>query len=196
MNNKKKMIISIVIVLFIAIVVVAATYAYIMATTNEGATDTIGSGKLDINYQKPDDFEGRGLAMSNNRDGGLKAIAKASLKEGSETAILNMYITPTVLYNLNIPALKWEAEGVRGGKVICSGSGDFSTAVVGEPIKLFINDINDNISDCVLTNEETIFNIYVWLDASLVTTSIGGLQFSAKIGADSVPITGDFGEEM
>lgn len=190
MNRKKKIIISIISVLLLIVVVGAATYAYIVAITNEEDVNT-GSGMLDINYSEPGDITGT-LAPSPDRSGGLSTCATASLKDGSVDAILNMYITPTALTNLNIEALKWEAEGIRNGEVICSGSGNFSTAVVDEPIKLFSNDVTDDIDDCMLSTDETIFNIYIWLDADLINTSLGGVSFGATIGADSVDITGLF----
>lgn len=192
MDRKKKVIISIISVILIIVVVAAATYAYIVAITNEEEATT-GSGLLDINYTEPADITGV-LSPSTDRSGGLFTSAKASLKTSSVVAILNMYITPTALDNLNIPALKWEAEGVRNGEVICSGSGDFSAATVGEPINLFENNITDNIDDCVLSTADTTFNIYIWLDADLINTALGGIRFGATIGADSVDITGIFEE--
>lgn len=193
MGKKKNLVISIILVILLIVVVVSTTYAFLSAITNEEEVGA-GSGMLDINYTKPNDLtdENSSLYPSSTRNGGLKATATASLKTGSEVAIFNMYITPTALTNLNIPALKWEAEGIRDGEVICSGNGNFSGATVNEPIKLFVNDINDNIDDCVLSTDETTFNIYVWLDSSLVQGSPAGATFGAKIGADSVQITGGF----
>lgn len=188
--KSKKLITSIICILILIIAVSSVTYAFITAVTNEGNIGT-GSGMLDINYDPPDDINGN-LILSFDRSGGLFTSAKASLKNESVAAILNMYITPTSLTNLNIEALKWEAEGIRNNEIICSGSGNFASAVVDEPIKLFKNDVNDNIDDCQLSTDETIFNIYIWLDAKLVNTSIGGATFGATIGADSVQITGDF----
>ena len=181
MNKKKNVIVAIIIVVLIVFVVSSITYAYLLAMTNEEIVDN-GSGELDINYVKPNDLTG-GLAMSSNREGGLKSVATASLNEGSVDALFNMYITPTVLTNLNIPALKWEVEGVRNGSVVCYNSGDFSSAVVDTKIKI--------LDSCQLDYSETKFTVYIWLDSSLVTTSVGGAQFDAKIGADSVPITGE-----
>lgn len=182
MSKKKSVIVSIVIVLLIVVVVSAITYAYYIAVTNEESVDT-GSGKLDINYVKPGDLTGT-LLLSTSRDGGLKTTATASLNDGSVDALFNMYITPTVLTNLDIPALKWEVEGVRDGEIVCSDNGDFEGAEVNTKIKI--------LDSCLLSTTETTFTVYIWLDASLVTTTVGGASFDAKIGADSVPITGGF----
>ena len=183
MNNKRKsIIVSIVSVIVLILLVSGASYAYIVASTNEVNVDT-GSGNLDINYVKPSDITGK-LSASSDRSLGLKAISSASLKTGSVDALFNIYITPTALTNLNIPALKWEAEGVRDGTVVCSDSGDFSSATVGTKIKV--------IDSCMLSTTVTTFNVYIWLDASLITTSISDASFGAKISVDSVPITGEF----
>lgn len=192
MNKERKIIISIISVLLITLVVGAMTYAYIISITN---SEDVGnsSGMLDINYTEPSNITGT-LAPSVDRSGGLFTSSKASLKDASVEAILNMYITPTALTNLNISALKWEAEGVRNGEIICSGSGDFSTAVVGQTIKLFENDVTDDIDDCILSTNETEFNIYIWLDTNLINSSLAGISFGATIGADSVEITGRFNE--
>lgn len=182
MDKRKSIIISIAVVMGIILLVSGVSYAYIAAATNEVNVDT-GSGKLDINYVKPSDITGK-LSASSTRNNGLKSSASASLKTGSVDALFNMYITPTSLTNLNIPALKWEVEGVRDGSVVCSGSGDFSSATVGTTIKV--------IDSCTLSTTVTTFDVYIWLDASLITTSISDASFGAKISVDSVPITGNF----
>lgn len=186
-KKKKKIIISIVSVIILIMVVSAATYAYLLITTNEGIIDTTGSGELSINYQKPGDLTGK-LIITENRDKGLKAVATASLNEGSIDALFNMYITPTALTNLNIPALKWEVEAVRNEEIVCSETGDFSNAEVNTKLKI--------LDGCPLSTDVTTFTVYIWLDANLITTFVNGSLFGAKIGAESVPITGGFEEEM
>lgn len=188
MNKKRNVIVSVIIVILLICVVATITYAYLVAITNEESVDT-GSGMLGIEYVAPVNLTGDFMA-STDRTGGLKTTAKASLKEGSEAALFNMYITPTALTNLNIPALKWEAEGLRDtngdgiNDIVCSMTGDFSSAVVNEKFKI--------IDSCGLSTDVTTFNIYVWLDISLIESAVGGASFGAKIGADSVPITGGF----
>lgn len=182
MNKKKNIFVSIAIIVVLILLVSAASYAYLLFSTS-GTSAKAGSGKLDINYVKFSDITGN-LDASSDRNNGLKASASASLNTGSMGALFNIYITPTVLTNLNIPALKWEAEGVREGIVVCSNSGNFSSAVVGNKIKI--------IDGCELSSTVTTFNVYIWLDASLINTSISGVNFGAKISVDSAPITGEF----
>lgn len=183
MNKKKSIVISIVVVLLIIILVSSTTYAYISSRTSDEEIGT-ESGMLDINYTiTPENITGN-LISSSNRESGLKAVATVSLKTGSEAALLNMYITPTSLTNLNISAFKWEVEGIKGEEIVYTDAKDFSTGLVNTPIKI--------VDGYALTETDTTFNIYMWLDASLVTSPINDVSFGAKITADSVPVTGNF----
>ena len=171
------------IVFLIIVLVSSTTYAYISSRTKE---ETVGteSGMLDINYTiTPENITGD-LVASSNRERGLKAVSIISLKTGSEDALLNMYITPTALENLNISALKWEVEGIEEEKVVYTDAGDFSRAEQGTPIKI--------VDGYALTEKDTTFTIYIWLEASLINTPIVAASFGAKITADSVPVTGSF----
>lgn len=186
MNKKKRIIISILVVISLILIVSVGTYAYIMAITEEGDVGT-GSGKLDINYVGPTDESLTGnIISSDSRDYGIKATASASLNTGSEAALFNMYITPSVISGLNIAAFKWEVEGFRGGILVpeCSGNGTFSGATVNTRI--------DMISGCPLSTTVTTFNIYIWLNGNEITDAISNVAFGAKIGANSTPITGEF----
>ncbi len=180
--EKKKIIISIIVVVLLVIVVVGATYAFFVSRTNEGGAKA-NSGELDINYVAPDDITGE-LKSSETREDGLKAISTVSLGTNSVSALFNMYVTPLALTNLNIPALKWEVEGVQGGSTVYTNSGDFSTASVNEKIPV--------VTEYELTEKSTTFTVYIWLDANLLTSGINDVSFKAKISVDSTPVTGKF----
>lgn len=183
MNKKKSIIISIIFVIVIIVLISSSTFAYISARTKEENIGT-GSGMLDINYSiTPENITGN-LVSSINRESGLKAVATVSLKTGSEVALLNMYVTPTALTNLNISAFKWEVEGISGDEIVYTNENDFSTASENTPIKV--------VDGYALTEDDTIFTIYIWLDASLVNSPIENVSFGAKITADSSPLTGNF----
>lgn len=181
MNKNKKIIISIIIVVLLILLVFGATYAFLATRTNEGGINT-GTGKLDINYTMPNNITGE-LSPSAIKENGLKAVATASLNAGSVDALFNMYINPTALTNLNIPALKWEVVGMQGGTTVYTNKGDFSTAVVNTPIKI--------VDGYQLSTTSTTFNVYIWLDETLINTAINNASFGAKISSDSVPITGE-----
>lgn len=188
MDKRRKLIISITFVILILFVVISSTYAFLLFMTN-GEDVSTGSGMLGINYVTPDDIGGS-LAPSTNRDGGLFTTTTVSLQTGSEKALFNMYITPTSLINMDIAALKWEAEGLRDtnndgvDEVVCFDNGNFYGATINNAIKI--------IDSCALDYTDTIFNIYIWLDLNAIDAPLSGAAFAAKIGADSVNITGTY----
>lgn len=184
MNKNKRIITSIAIVILIIIIGVGATYAFFIASTNSGNATT-NTGELDIIYDPFDPLTGN-LMSSPNRSTGLSASATASLATGSVDALFSMSIIPTLISDeLKTNALVWEVEGVRNGSIVCSGRGNFSSAVVGVPIEVFAN-------GCDLDTEVTTFTVYIWLNENLISSSINDASFNATINVNSVPITGEY----
>lgn len=165
-----------------SILISGFTYAYFTASTNKEKV-TGNTGKLDISYNISENITGT-FIPSTSREDGLKSMATAKINSGSIPAAFNIYITPTVIDGLTIEALKWEVEGISNNSVVYTNSGNFSKATVGTPIKI--------VNNYALKSVDTVFNIYIWIDGNLLTSSIGDKRFSAKITADSVPITGQF----
>lgn len=184
MDNKKKIIITSLIVSIVVLIVAGFSYAFIVAMTNEGDVGT-GSGLLDINYIAPDTtvFDNSIIVPSSNRNFGLNTSASASLKDGSLNTLFNMYINPKSLTNLDIPALKWEVEGVMNGQIVYTNSGNFDKKVVDTKFAI--------VDGYNLSTDITTFNIYIWLDESLVTSQIESASFSIGISADTIQLTGD-----
>lgn len=183
MFKKKSIIVSIVVVLVMILVVGGFTYSFLVSQTNEENVDNVNTGKLDVIYSISGDITGT-LLPSSSRSSGLISTATARISEYSVPAAFNLYITPTIIDGLNISALKWEVEGIKDGNIVYSNSGNFSGATVNTPI-IVVNSYNLDITD-------TTFNIYIWLDGSMLNSSLGDKRFVAKISADSVPITGSF----
>lgn len=166
-------------------VVFGATYAYIVARTNEVTANT-GTGKLDVVYNVDSGTTGE-LIPSTSREDGLKSVATAKINTGSVPAAFNIYITPTVIEGLAVAGLKWEVEGYVSGNSapVYSNNGNFDGATANKAIKI--------VDGYNLTTSETTFNIYIWVDNSLMNSSMAGKKFTAKISADSVPVTGNVG---
>lgn len=184
-SKKKSIVFSIIIVLLIISLVSAFTYAFFVGRTDEkdfGAD----SGELSVSYDISENITGETLSPSSSRDDGLRSVAVAKLNVDSVNALFNLYITPTTIDNeLAISALKWEVDIVdKDGNVVKNISDDFDDANVNEPIKI--------IDGYALTTDNTTFNIYIWLDSSLIVEPIVDKRFVAKISADSVDITGTF----
>lgn len=183
MKNNKRLLLYICFVLLLIIIVGGATYAYILGRTNEENVSN-NSGMVGVNYTINENITGAQLVPTDSKTGGLHSVATASSVSDSVNTKLNIYITPNVLEGLNISALKWEVTGTNGGSTVYSNSGNFSGASVGTPIKI--------VNGYELKSTVTTFDIYIWLDASLINTSIDNKQFKAKISADTVQITGNY----
>lgn len=183
MDKKKKIVLYIVLVILLCAVVATATYAYIVGNTNEENV-TNNSGKVDVNYSITENITGVQLMPSDNKSGGIHSVAVAKLNTNSAAAAFNIYITPTSITGLNIAALKWEVTGTNGGTTVYTKSGNFSTATVNTPITI--------VDKYTLKSTDTTFDIYIWLDANLISTTLNNNKFTAKISADTVQITGNY----
>lgn len=183
MKNNKKLILYIVLVLLLIAIVGGTTYAYILGRTNEGGVSN-NSGMVDVDYTINENITGVQLIPTDSKSGGLHSTATAKLATDSVNAGFNIYITPSIITGLNISALKWEVTGTNNGSTVYTNSGNFSSATAGTPIKI--------VNSYALKSTVTTFDIYIWLDASLITTSINDKQFKATISADSVQITGNY----
>lgn len=158
------------------------TYAFFTASTNKENVSG-NTGKLDISYNISENITGT-FIPSASREDGLKSKATAKINSGSLPAAFNIYITPTIIDGLTIEALKWEVEGISNNSVVYTNSGNFSKASAGTPIKI--------VDGYALKSVDTVFNIYIWIDGNMIASAISNKRFSAKVTADSVPITGQF----
>lgn len=185
MTKKKHIIISIISILILIIIVSASTYAYFIAKLDEIDVGT-DSGELSVLYEIDENITGEVLVPSTTYENGIKSVAKARLNTGSVKALFNLYITPTTFDSaLAISPLKWHVDVVDyNNNIVDSYSGNFVGKKEGEAFKV--------IDGYELTLVDTTFNIYIWLDSSLVVQPINDKRFVANISADTVDITGTF----
>ncbi len=158
------------------------TYAYFIARVEK--TVTTGSGKFSIDYQIVQNITNTELAPSSNKSEGLHGIVKAKLSENSVAGKFNIYVTPSVITGLASNALKYEVYANGGSTSISSGN--FSSATANSPLTVLSS------YSLTSTSSYTTFDIYIWLDSSLVTNEMFGKTFTATISADSTAITGEF----
>lgn len=196
MSKKRKIIISVIFVLLIVVSVFTFTYAFFVGRTDEVDIGT-DSGMLDVSYTVTNFGDDSGsdamsILPSSSKEGGIKASATAKINDDSVEALFNLYITPTTIDSeLAISALKWEVDILEDVDdtdnydwvVADTIRGDFSDAVEGEAIKI--------VDGHELTTDLDSFNIYIWLDSSLLTEPIVNKRFVATLSADTVNITGD-----
>ncbi len=170
------------VILFIALIA-GFTYAYLLSRVEK--TVTTGSGKFSIDYQIVQNITSSSLSPSSNKDEGLHGIVKAKLSENSVAGKFNIYITPSVIDGLNSNALKYEVY-IHNGDLTTGTNGNFSTATKDKPLTIVEN------YDLTSTTNYVTFDIFIWLDNSLITNDMIGKTFKATISADSTAITGEF----
>ena len=186
MIKSKKVILSIVCVLLLIAVVSASTYAYFTARS-EDVNFGSNTGKVDIVYNVRENINNIDrLIPVLSKEKGIISVVDASLTMDSVKSKLNLYLTPTVFSDeLNIEALRWDVVvNDKDGNYITTYSGNFVDASLDNPMKV--------VDGYLLSTENTIFNIYVWLDAKLITNNINENNFKFKISSDIVNITAEF----
>lgn len=186
MDRKIKLIGTVLGVVLFIFLVAGFTYAYLEVRTEK--TLTTGSGKLSIDYAIVQDIESSALSPSTSKSGGLHGQVKAKLSTGSVPGMFNLYITPSAISSglTSNEVLKYEVYKNENNTSSLIKSGNFKNATVGTSINI----ANSKLSD---SSKYTFFDIYIWLDNSLVTSSsVINQSFSAEISADSTNITGEF----
>ena len=189
-EKDKKIIISIFSIVAIIALVSGAVYAYFSFVTNSGNVATT-NGKLDIDYNISNPELTGILIPSSSRSGGIMETATAKLKTGSVDAAINFYITPTSIQGFPLSALSYDVDVIdTSDNVVATYSGNFNDAVVNTPLKIV--DAHD------LSTDLLTFNIYLWLDGSKINNDNFNVNnsFTAVISADTVQITGEFGETI
>lgn len=186
MIKSKKVILSITIVLLLIAVVSASTYAYFVSRS-EDVNFGSSTGEVDIIYDARENINNIDrLIPVLSKEKGIISVVEASLGLDSVKSKLNLYLTPTVFSNeLNIEVLKWDVViNDKEGNYITTYSGNFLDASLDTPMKV--------VDSYLLSTDKTVFNIYVWLDAKLITNNINENNFKFKISSDIVNITADF----
>ena len=182
MKKNKEITLIVLSVVMLILIIAGTSYAFISTSTGEGDVNT-KTGKLNVVYTVPDNITGE-LIPSSDKDDGLKPVATAKLGDNSVDAKFNLYIKPTVITGLSTSAFKWEVYGVMNGVTVYSNTGTFEGATADTPLKI--------VDGYKLSTSVTTFNIYIWVDGSEMTDSMSGKSFTAKIIADSTPITSGF----
>lgn len=182
---RKQYIYTICAILLLAIAVVGSTYAFFVSTTNSAnnSVDT-NSQEFGIIYTGGTDIN-EPLVLSADRSGGFSTTVHVKTIQGGAQALLNLYIDITEMTdNLSVSNVIWEVSGVKNGVEVYSDNGTF----------LGYNDMNNNriliVDDYLLSEEQTDFTLYIWIDGNHTGDEIIGASFSGYISADTEHFTG------
>ena len=182
---KKQYIYTICAILLLAIAIVGSTYAFFSASegSNNNAVFT-ESQYFAVIYTGGTTINGP-LNLTSDRSGGANTTVHIKVAEGSYNAIANLYINiDNITDNLASNSVKWEVSGVKNNVEVYTNSGTFAG----------YNSTNNNkvmiVNNYRLTEEQTDFTVYIWIDGNLAGNEVLGGNFSGYIGASTEQVTG------
>lgn len=182
----KRTIYTIVGLLLLTILVIGGTYAYFSLTAVGNTPVTTNSAKFEVLYQGGQGYTGP-LVLAANKEGGHKETIKVKVSQGSINAKLSLVLQIDQMSSeMAINGFKWEIYGYKNNSQVYSGQGNFAgkSATAGSNTITLVN------NDYTITEDETTFDVYWWLDGNMVSTDLGGSSFSCHIGAQTESITG------
>lgn len=189
----KKILIYIIAIFMSVILIVGGTYAFFVATSNSNQIVT-NSTKFEVIYTGGKQIGGK-LEFSNSKTEDFKTAVNIRMAEGSVLGIANLYIQiDEITSNIANEALTWEVYKTYDGVESFEGSGSFADCQTGTNKrncetgdKLYI------VDDYKLSEKNTTFTIYIWLNGNLANNSAIGGIFKGYIGAETENFTGDLG---
>ena len=184
---KKQTIYSIIGILLLTIVVVGSTYAAFMATVSGPNEIETQASKLEVIYTGDDTEFNSPMNIASKKEEGQKRTVNISVTSDSVQAKATIYINIEEITNtLAIKGFVWEVYGVQDGKDVYYDKGNF------EGYNDTTNNIVNIVEDYKLTDKNTAFTIYLWIDGNQVDNNVIGSTFKGHIGAKTENITGEF----
>lgn len=189
----KKTLTYIILITLVVILIVGGTYAYLSTSTtgNEFATN---ANKFEVIYTGGKKIGGK-LEFANSKSEDMKTTVNIRMAENSVLGVANLYIQiEEITANIANEALIWEVYRTYDGVESFAGKGTFADCKTGSQNrncqtgdKLYI------INDYKLSDKNTAFTIYIWLDGNIATNSAIGGIFKGHIGAETENFTGNLG---
>lgn len=190
--NKKIIIYSIIILLSI-IIVVSGTYAFFQ-TLVEGTTISTDSSNFEVIYLGGEKIGGQ-LELTNSKTENMKTTVNIRVAPNSVLATANLYIQiENISENIAINALKWEVYKTYKGETKFVDTGSFDECEENSiKRKCKADDKIYIVNDYRLSEENTAFTIYIWLDGNLADNKVIGGTFKGHIGAETENFSGNMG---
>ena len=181
---KRQIIYSICAVLLLAIAVVGSTYAFFSASAGENSNVTTEAKNFEVIYTGGTEINGP-INLSVDRTGGINTTVHIKIGEGSAEALSYLYLNILEMTNnLSVSNVKWEISGVKEGKEVYTDNGTFQgyNATTNNKIPL--------VKNYRLTETQTDFTLYIWIDGPNTGNEILGANFSGYISANTERFTG------
>lgn len=182
---KKQFIYTISAILLLTIAVVGSTYAFFSATaTSNNNSVSANAQKFEVIYTGGTEINGP-IDLSIDRTGGVNTTVHIKVGQGSSQALAYLFLNiEEMTDNLSVSNVKWEVSGVKNGKEVYVNNGTFAG----------YNDTNNNtipiVEDYRLTEDQTDFTVYIWIDGNSTGNEILGAMLSSYISAQTEQYTG------
>lgn len=181
---KKQILYSIISTLLLTIAVIGSTYAYFSASTNSNKNIEGTSKTFDVIYTGGTTISGP-LSLGIKKEDGLSTTVNIKMAAGSALATATLYIDiEKITSNLAIDGFIWEVVGTKNNTQVYYKKGNFSGT----------NDTTNNIVNIVenykLSEENTSFTVYLWIDGNQTDNSVVNAEFKGYIGAKTENFTG------
>lgn len=183
---KKYMGYSIVAVVMLLLITAGGTYAFFAASANTLNNSIFSNtARLNVIYNSGEEID-EVLSVVASKEDGYNTTVGIRLATGSAKAKSNLYIyINEITENIAIPGFKWEVYGYSSGSLVYSNQGNFNG----------YDDTNNNrvpiVTNYELSENNTEFTVYFWIDGSLTDNEVLGGAFSGYIGATSEQVTGN-----
>ena len=182
----RRTILIVVALLLLTIVVIGGTYAYFSLTVAGNTAVSTGSSKFEVIYQGGEGYDGP-LQLVSTKEEGHNETIKVKVAQGSVNAKLSLILTIDQMSTaMATTGFKWEIYGYKNNSQVYHNYGNFSgkSASAGNNTIALVN------NDYTISEDETTFVVYWWLDGNMINNDIGGSSFKCHIGAQTETITG------
>ena len=185
---KKYVVYSIASVMLLIMVTAGSTYAF-LSTSASTSNNSIFSNtaRLNVIYNAGNEIN-EAMSVVAQKEDGYNTTIGIRLAPNSPKAKSDLYIyIDEITDNIAIPGFIWEVYGYRNGNLVYSNSGNFAGCNNTTNNKVLI------VDDYVLSQDNTSFIVYFWIDGSRTGNEVLGGSFSGYIGATSQEFTGVLG---
>ncbi len=183
---KKYMGYSIIAVLLLLIITAGSTYAFLSTTASTSNNSVFSNtSRLNIIYNSGDEIN-EAMSVVASKEEGYNTTIGIRLAPNSPSARSNLYIyIEEITDNIAIPGFVWEVYGYKNNALVYSNSGSFNGYDDNTNNKIPI------VNNYMLTQDNTEFTVYFWIDGSRTGNEVLGGAFRGYIGATSEEITGE-----
>jgi len=178
---KKPTIIMLVSVLLLIVVVIGSTYAFFASSVNGKDVQTSGS-KFQVIYTGETQFD-KQINLSTSKVEESSTTVNIKVGEGSVKANAVLYlVVEDITTELAVEGFNWEVYGYINSNQVYYNEGNFDGVKINDTINI--------VENYQLSEKNTEFKVYLWLDGNKVGNEVMNASFKGHIGAKTENFTG------